>query len=207
MRFVAFLILFSLFSSCKKDVIEFTIEGTISDSSLGGGLQSGTIKLFKIPAGGGLPDLVTSVTSDATGKYSITFQRDKSEEYRIVFEKSDYFSEEFTIYFSQLSTNEAYVHNFSVEARSEIKWIIRNVNPQNTADQVTIQKLNGRTDCEDCCPITSYEYTGSVYNDTLSCAVAGNKYVRFYIVNLATEIHLDSVLCPSFGVAEYVVEF
>ncbi len=196
-----------ILASCKKDEIEFTIEGKVTDKSLNSAQTGGTLKLYKIAAGGGDQTLVESVSPDGSGNYSFTFERDKSEEYLIKFSRDNYFDESKTVFFSELSTNEPYKVNLTTEAVSRINWTIKNVSPFSENDQVTIQKLSGRTDCPTCCANTSYEYSGADVDDILSCTTGGNSYVRFYIVNLAQDVILDSVFCPAFGEANYQVNF
>jgi len=201
----AFCVLFIL--GCKKDGIEFTIEGTVTDKSFNSFQTGGTLKLYKVAAGGGDNTLVKSVSPDSYGKYSLTFERDKSEKYIINFSRDGYFDESKTVFFSELSTNEPFKLDFITEAVSKINWLVKNVTPFSENDQVTIQKLSGRTDCPTCCVNTSYEYSGANVDDTLSCTTNANTYVRFYIVNLSQVVILDSVYCPAFGEVNYQVNF
>jgi hypothetical protein len=188
-------------------VIEFTIEGNVHDSSFSSACASGTVKLYKTAVGGGQTSLVSTVTTDASGNYSITFERDKSEKYRLDFSKSNYFNESFDISFSELNTNEPYKKNFSVQAVATIRWIIKNVAPQLEQDQVTIQKLNGRTDATTTCANTSFIYSGANVNDTLACNVAANFYTRFNVVNLAQGVYLDSISPAPFQTVDYFIDF
>jgi len=207
MRLLLLISLTLVLVSCKKDVIEFTIEGTVYDSSFSSACASGTVKLYKTAAGGGQTTLISTVSTDAAGKFSITFERDKSEKYQLDFSKNNYFNESFTIFFSELNTNEPFQKNFSVQAISKIRWIVKNVAPQLEQDQVTIQKLNGRTDGVTTCANTSYIFSGAQVNDTLECSVAANFYTRFNVVNLSQSVYLDSISPAPFQTVDYFIEF
>ena len=207
MKHLAFLSIFILLLGCKKKAIEFVIEGQVIDLSFNSAQTGGSLKLYKIPAGGGGEDLVSSTFPDAIGRYVFRFERDKSEKYIIRYEREGYYNEEKIVFFSALSTNEPFQLDFQTEAQSRINWIISNVEPNLSSDKVVIQKLNGRTDCKDCCDNTSYEYAGPTVKDTLSCVVNGNRYVRFYVVNLSENVYLDSVYCTAFGNVNYIVNF
>lgn len=199
---------FVLLISCNKNKeITFTIEGKVSDLTTNTPQSNGTLSLFKIKAGGGDIQLIEAIKPNTDGTYQFTFERDKSEKYELHYVREGYFDEIHSIYFSELSTNEPFKFDLTTETTSTIHWIVKNVAPSTSTEEVVIQKLNGRTTCPDCCANTSYTYKGININDTLSCRVNGNTYIKFYITELSQIPVLDSVYCPAFGEAYYSVNF
>jgi hypothetical protein len=202
---IAVLLGFS-FDSCKKKTpLEFIIEGQIYDKSFNQNHEGGVVRLFKVPAATSQEILIEEQTV-VNGSYKFVFERDRSEKYVLRFAKDNYFNEEHTVFFSQLQVGEVYTYNFNVEAIAYINWVFIDQPPINENVSVTLQKLNGRATGAGACPNQQYEYFGGPVNDTLTCAVGGNQYVRFYVIKLPN-ITLDSVYCPAYEEVYYNVNF
>jgi basic membrane lipoprotein Med (substrate-binding protein (PBP1-ABC) superfamily) len=196
----------ALFYSCnKKGDLVFIIEGNVSDKSFNQNLQSGVVKLYKVPAAT-TQEILIAEQNIVNGAYSFTFDRDMSEKYVLRFSKDNYFEEDFEVLFSQLEVGKPYALNFTVEAVAMMNWIIIDQAPTNPNASVSIQKLNGRTTGAGTCSNQQYEYYGGLNPDTLRCAVGGNEYIRFYVIKLPTYT-LDSVYCPAFEESFYSVDF
>jgi len=196
----------TLFSSCnKKGDLVFIIEGEVFDQSFNQKLQSGVVKLYRVPAAT-TQEIFIAEQNIVNGAYSFTFDRDMSEKYILRFSKENYFEEDFQVFFSQLEVGKAYPLNFSVEARAMMHWIFIDQPPTNPNASVSLQKLNGRTKGAGTCANQQYEFYGGLNPDTLSCAVGGNQYIRFYVVKLPN-FTLDSVYCPAFENSFYTVNF
>jgi len=204
--FILVLGLTSIFFSCKKkkDLV-FNIEGEVFDSSLNQILQSGTMRLYKVPAAT-TQEILVEEQNIVNGKYAFTFDRDMSEKYVLRFSKTDYFEEDFEVYFSELQVGEIYTLNFSVEAVAIMHWVFIDQPPLNPNYSVSIQKLNGRTTGSGTCPNQEYSFSGGLNPDTLKCAVSGNRFVNFYIIELPNAT-LDSVYCNAFDSSYYTVNF
>ena len=185
-----------LLPSCKKKELVFIIEGEIFDKSFNQNLIDGTLKIYRVPPAS-TQEILIAEKVVVDGSYSITFPRDKSERYVIRFYKDNYFEEVHEVYFSQLEIGKPYELNFQVEAFAMMNWVLVDELPNNTNNTVIVQKLDGRTGGQGACPNQQYEFFGGLLNDTLRCAVSGNQYIRFYIVNLPNYT-LDSVYCNAF---------
>jgi hypothetical protein len=196
----------ALFSSCnKKGDLVFIIEGNVSDKSFNQNLQSGVVQLYKVPAAT-TQEILIAEQNIVNGAYSFTFDRDMSEKYVLRFSKENYFEEDHVVFFSELEVGKPFELDFSVEAIAMMRWIFIDQAPTNANASVSLQKLDGRTKGAGACANQQYEYYGGLDPDTLSCAVGGNQYIRFYVINLPTYT-LDSVYCPAFEESFYSVDF
>ena len=196
----------ALFYSCnKKGDLVFIIEGNVSDKSFNQNLQSGVVQLYKVPAAT-TQEILIAEQNIVNGAYSFTFDRDMSEKYVLRFSKENYFEEDHVVFFSELEVGKPFELDFSVEAIAMMRWIFIDQAPTNANASVSLQKLDGRTKGAGACANQQYEYYGGLDPDTLSCAVGGNQYIRFYVINLPTYT-LDSVYCPAFEESFYSVDF
>lgn len=196
----------ALFYSCnKKGDLVFIVEGEVFDKSFHQKLQSGVVKLYRVPTATTQEILVAEQSID-NGIYSFNFTRDMSEKYVLRFSKENYFDEDHEVFFSQLEVGKAYTLNFNVEAIAMMHWIFIDQEPINPNATVSLQKLDGRTKGSGACANQQYSYSGGLNPDTLRCAVSGNHYVRFYVINLPNYT-LDSVYCPAFEESFYTVNF
>lgn len=183
--------------SCKKKDLNFNIEGVITDAAFQTPCSAGKVKLFKVAAGTS-QEVFIAEQELTNGEYSLTFARDRSEKYVLYFERENYFEEELTVFFKDLSVEEPYLLNFNVDARSYMTWVVTDVFPQSNQATCTIVKLNGRASGTETCPNGSYDFFGGgSVSDTLRCAVRGNAYIRFNVIKLPSFV-LDSVYCPAF---------
>ena len=71
-----FLILIFSTSNCSKGTAMFTISGNISDATLGGGLENGSISIYKVPVGSSEKILIESKLLEANGAYTFNFPRE-----------------------------------------------------------------------------------------------------------------------------------
>lgn len=195
--------LFILLYSCKKDELKFTIKGQISDITLSGALAEANIKLYTFPLGSALGVFEQSSTSDAQGNYSIEFDRDKYEKIQIVIEKDKYFEIIDDVPFSDLNSEEDNIFNYSLEAKSWTKFIIRNQQPYSEQDEFKLFKNSGKTDCADCCQNGYYFYYGDT-DTVVYCANGGDRYMSFfYWVNGTEQNGNDSVYNTPFDTTTY----
>jgi len=203
--FVLILLAGFAFDSCKKEPLEFVIEGEIFDKSFGQLVDGGKVKLYKVLAAT-TQEVFISDQNIVDGKYKFVFDRDRSEKYVIRFEKEFYFEEVLTVFFSQLQVGETYTVNFNAEAIAMMNWVFTDVAPVNSNGSASIQKLNGRSTGAGACPNQEYEYFGGGVSDTLRCAVGGNQYIRFYVIDIP-EFVLDSLYCSAFEDSFYQINF
>ena len=174
--------------SCKKDNIDFTLKGTISDATFGGGLDGATITLTQIPIGGSTPKVIGSSILSSDGTYSYTFPREKVEKYILSVEKANYFSINQDISFSDFSTESDLERSYSMTAKSWVKLVFTNVAPATIGDGLTFNKQEGKVGCSECCPQETHTLVGLVDTTFYCINDANTTYSYFYnVVNTAIQ--------------------
>jgi hypothetical protein len=210
MRFVCLMVFALVLISCKKEELTFTLSGVVSDKTYDSPQAAGTIRVYKVPVlgQGTSNELVGQTSPDAQGNYSLTFKREQAEAYLVTYSKSNYFDEEFVIPFSDWSTEDDKILNFSTETASAVRWIIHKTSPSTIYGEIKLYKQSGRTNGENCCANQEYVFNGLEFHDTLYCAAGGGSYVRYQVVNLAEGLfYTDSVYCPPSSIGEVTITF
>lgn len=189
-------------SSCKKEELTFIIKGTISDNTFSGALQGADVRLYVYPLGSSLSEYKKNIITDNQGSYKFDLERDKYEKIELIINKDNYFKSNNTITFSNLTTEEDNVYNYSLTAKSWTKFIFLNQQP-SSQDELKIFKDSGKSDCDGCCPDGYSYYLGAV-DTSFYCANNGNEYMRFYYwVNGNEQNGLDSVYNEPFDTVVY----
>lgn len=203
----SFILLIALLG-CKKDPIQFKIAGKINDTSFNTGLVGASVSIYQVMVGTTKRVLITTVTTDSDGNYTVAFNRDKAEKYYIDCSKDNYFNAEELVYFSDLTTDKTNTVNADIEAIATVNWIIKNQPSALDADVFQLEKLNGKTDCDACCANKIYTYTGATINETLTCQTKGNTWVKFLKIDKQLNTStLDSIYCPAFQSVNYTVNY
>jgi hypothetical protein len=180
MRRIALLtLLISMVFSCKKDNIDFTLKGTISDATFSGGLTGATVTLTQIPIGGSTAKVLGSAVLGTDGNYSFTFAREKVEKYVLTVDKTNYFSIDQDISFSDFSTESALERSYSTTAKSWVKLVFTNIAPATIGDGLTFNKQDGKVGCSECCPQETYTLVGLV-DTTFYCVNDANTTYSYY---------------------------
>lgn len=189
-------------SSCKKKELFFVIKGSISDNTLSGALQNANVKLYVFPLGSSLSEYKENKITDYQGSYKFELERDKYEKIELVISKENYFESKNIITFSNLSTEEDNIFNYSLTAKSWTKFIFFNQQP-SSQDELKIYKDSGKSDCDGCCPDGYSFYYGAV-DTSFYCVNNGNEYMKFYYwVNGNQENGIDSVYNEPFDTVIY----
>lgn len=181
MLFLWIILLFILSSSCKPKEISYQINGLLEDVSFQKPLSGATVKLYEKSANNFDFKEVTSVTSDEKGEFVITFPRNRVIEYRIVLSKDNYFESAYSILPSELKPNDAVAREFSLSAWSWVKIHLQNTGEANDTDHFVYKKLEGKSDCEFCCPNGEEHHLYGVIDTTFYCMAEGrSKFSYFY---------------------------
>ncbi len=177
-----------MFYACKKNDIDFTLKGTITDATFSGGLTGATVTLTQVPIGGSTPKVIGSATLGNDGNYSFTFPREKVEKYVITVEKNNYFSINQDISFSDFSTEDALERSYSTTAKSWVKLVFTNVAPATIGDGLTFNKQEGKVGCSECCPQETHTLIGIVDTTFICVNDANTTYSYFFnVVNTAIQ--------------------
>lgn len=187
---------------CKKDDVTIQIEGVISNSLDGSGLDGVSVKLFTQPLGSSFDDLEETVQTDSEGHYSFEIKNDKYESVRLNFKKEKYFTIDHLVPFAELSTSAINTFDFDMEAQSWTAFVIKNNQP-DPSDEFKLLKDTGKENCEICCANGFYYYYGDV-DTTVICPNDANRYMKFYYwVNGNESNGMDSVYNTPFDTVYY----
>lgn len=189
--------------SCKKEELSFKIKGQVSDQTLSGALQGANVKLYSFPVGSAVGVFEDNEATDGQGNYQFDLERDKYEKIQLVLEKNNYYKIIDDISFSNLTSEEDNVFNYSMEAKAWTKFVIYNQQPTSEQDEFKLFKNSGKTDCDDCCD-NGYSYYYGEVDTVFYCANGGNRYMSFfYWVNGTEDNGVDSVYNTPFDTTTY----
>jgi len=193
-----------LFFSCEKDPIQYTFQGSITESvnmtSLSGvnvdisqkTYQNNVASAFFINAG--------SATTDANGYYEISFNREKVVEIKIDLVKSGYFDEEIILASSQLTTEVPNITDKTMEPKSWVTFHIKNLGGLTT-DEFTVVHYNFREGCAGC-TTNEYFYYSGIVDSTFTYTTTGGKYANYsYKTPTGSTYIQDSVYTTLFDTA------
>lgn len=209
MKYFTFILLtvLALSTSCKKKDLSFVLKGNITAINTGANVKGVTVKIFTDKVGNSNLQLAAEVKTDASGNYEIALDRSRFENLTIQISKDNYFTQRDLYIFDKLSTANDNVFNYKISPKSWTKFIFKNNPPANPTDELKIQKVSGKTDCEDCCENGFYFYNG-VVDTTVICANDGDTYMKFYYwVNGNVQSGLDSVYNVAFDTITYELNY
>lgn len=184
MRFLPIIFLILLAISCKKGQADFVLKGTITDLTFNQNLNGAEIKLYQVPVATTQQQLISTTTIGTDGAYSFTFPRDRMEKYIITINKTNYFEIIETVYFSDLTTKEDNIRNYSTKAKAWVKLVFFNSSPM-PGDQLKYIKQAGKEGCAECCSDTEQILNGPV-NTSIYCINDGNTDYSYYYWVLGT---------------------
>lgn len=206
MKYWSAILLIVLFSACKKGKGDFTLKGVITDTTFSTPHTGAVVKLYQVPAGTTQEILIGTQTLGSDGSYSFTFPRDKMEKYMVKVTKTNYFSLNETVYFSELTLEEDNVVNFSTTAKSWAKLRFINSNPQ-PGDVLSYIKQEGKANCSECCTTSETIFYGAL-DTTIYCINDGNKvYSYFYNVSGTTNQGIKSATTVAFDTVEILLNY
>jgi hypothetical protein len=198
----------AVFSACKKKELNFTLKGKINDSTFNKALEGAKISIFKLSLGSTSPtEAIDEMVIGSAGTFEFTFPREKAEAYLVRIEKENYFLIEESIPFSSFSTEKALEKNFSTTAKAWVKIRFVNQAPALTTDILKYIKMNGKSNCIECCP-TSEQFLNGIIDSTITCVNDGNTNYSFYhwIMNTPTQ-EQHTIYTPAFDTVTYTLAY
>tara|TARA_B100001758_G_scaffold132799_1_gene114312 strand:+ start:207 stop:842 length:636 start_codon:yes stop_codon:yes gene_type:complete len=203
--FLALILMFSA-SNCSKGTAMFTISGNISDATLGGGLENGSISIYKVPVGSSEKILIESKIIEANGGYSFSFPREAMEKYIIEVTKENYFDINKDISFSSLSSSNENFRDYNTTAKSWVKIKLLNNNP-SSSDHLRFIKQQGKENCLECCPISEQNYYGAIDTSIYCINDANTNYsIYYWLVGTSTQ-NLLSVNTTIFDTTDIILQY
>lgn len=207
MKKFLFLFVLSLsFISCKKKELSFTLKGNVSDNTFSTSLSGAKLTLEEIPSGateGSIYELIIP----ADGNYELNFKRTSAIKYILTITKENYFTVSEEISFSDFSTEEPLVKNYSTTAKAWVKLRFVNQTPNSNDDLFRYIKQSGKVNCDICCPSVEQEIYG-IANETRYCVNDANTvYSYYYWSENPSSQGLKEIMTPAFDTVELVLNY
>lgn len=201
-----------VFVSCKKKETELTISGTVYDPDLQQYVSSATVVLSGngMQSGVYVPSFtqIATTTTDATGKFSFAFVREKADNYRLVVKKDMYFEKTIEFSASVFDQSPDYVEEVELRPSGFVQIHLKNAYPSDNDDLVVFYFTNCVEDCIDCCLNTPRNGYGPAFDTTFTCRFYGNKKINFLwsvTKDQQTDVYTDSLYCPAFDTQYYEI--
>jgi len=203
MRYLSFILLLLLMVGCKKEdptftlTFQATVVDPISNQPVSGANVAFRAQQITDGVWSSAFTTLASGTTDGNGVYTANFEKGTVVEYRVEIDKSDFFSDAFTISGDAISTESTYTETYSLYSEAYLNVRIVNSNPFDANDEIRYQKVNN-TGCSFCCSNTLLDLDGENIDTTFTCPMyGGTKSVYNWFVtkngNLTT--FSDSVVC------------
>lgn len=211
---LAGLVFVFVLNGCKKNDDEITISGRIYDNGFGQYLQGVTVRLSGNGVQNGVysPEFITleTVTSDASGNFSFTRKKDKTDSFRITVTKDQYFTTTHEFSSSVFSSADTYSKEIQVDPQGYLTIRLHNAFPSDNDDQVVFYFTNSGLDCYDCCTNIPHTGTGPAFDTTFTCCFYGNRniaFMRSVTKDQQTNLYIDTLFCPAFTTTTYDIPY
>lgn len=186
-------------TSCKKDPIQYTFSGTITESSNGTSLSNVSVEVLQRTYNGSVASAyfnsAGSTTTAADGTWEVSFDREKVFEFKINIVEDGYFDVSEIISSSEVSTDETEVINYALEPKSWLSFHLKNFGGLPT-DEFTIIYYNFREGC-DGCTTNDYHYFMGEVDTTFHILTTGGVYAKYAYKNPGSVVYFtDSVYVP-----------
>lgn len=189
------------------------IEGFVSDERDNSALSTVSVELEEQVLEGGsfnssFQDAASTVTN-TSGNYALEFLRQNAAEYRITFERTDYFTEEHSINPDNVDPEEAYVFNAALTPEAYFRVELANANPFDEEDRIVYRNTNTFFDCA-CCTTSPIVMEGMSVDTTFTCRLHGD-----FTVDYSYEISRNdmdttisgSIFCPAFETTVLTIQY
>ena len=170
-RVFTFLALCLLLVACKKDtVLMQQISGAVSVRNINTQGSAATVKVYSQKLTSSSLNngytLLGTTTTDAQGKFTLSFERLRTAKYKITAEKANFFSSEVFVSSDLVEKTTNYVAYLSVYPKAELELIISNVVPATPGNYLGLKPLDDLA-CA-CCFPDGFTYRG-VGDTTIIC--------------------------------------
>jgi 5-hydroxyisourate hydrolase-like protein (transthyretin family) len=186
LAFFAVLTLSTLqFSGCKKDKdpVLLGMSGTLVDPNTGAALSGVAVKLSSNELVNGVwsntYNTLDQATTGSDGRFLFEFENRTAVDYRLNFEKTNYFLSEVTVNTEELSTASTYDASYDLYSKAWFEVRVLNVNPFDASDNVIYQQVAGTGNCGFCCDNDQHSYSGVSVDTTKKCSLYGSQWVKY----------------------------
>jgi len=197
--------------SCKKDTIQYTFQGLVSESINSQPLESAGITIHQKPFNNSVTsayyELAATTTTNVNGIFDATFDRVKVTEFLIEVEKEGYFPYETILNSDDVSSENINFINAQLDAKSWIKFDIENVLPNETSDDFTLIFYNYRAGCAECAT-SDYNYMPGVVDTTFKIVSTAGQYFNFTYIDVESgNSYHDSIFMTPFDTTFYSIVY
>lgn len=209
-NFLFFAVTITLLNSCKKEPIQYTFAGTVTESTNGNTLAGVNVAISqRVYEGNVASSFFNSAglaTTGSDGYWEMTFDREKVFEFRITTSKSGYFESEKIMSSAEVAVDETKIINEVMEPKSWVKFHLVNVSGLST-DIFTMIHYNFKTDCSGC-TTNDYHYYEGVVDSTFNIITTGGVYTKYSYKNPGSSIYTqDSVFTTPFDTVQVNINY
>lgn len=211
MKYLLSLAMLVALIACKKDPIQYTFEGTVTENFGGSGLSGVTINIYQKPFNNAVTsntwDLAGSAITDGSGFYSITFDRVKVTEFQVEFTKTGFFDQQTNIGSGDVSSENTNVVDAELDGRSWLRFDVQNVFPSDPSDDFTMIFYTYRTGCTECIEQDYNYYTGEL-DTVFKYQNTAGEYLKFTYIDVSGgQATTDSVYMTPFDTVFYNINY
>jgi len=194
--------------SCNKGPIQYTFEGTITESVSQSAAEGVEILLYQKLVNNGVASnsfsFATSTTSDIGGNYLMAINREKVTAFRLEFEKTNYFPVKIEVSSADITTENPNEFSEELEAISWVNFQLKNTFPEDT-DHFKLITQTFREDCEGCAVNAVADFYGPL-DTSFTYATTAGEYVKFIYVNVTESTStFDSIYTTPFETIVYPI--
>lgn len=209
-RYLILILVVIFFISCKKEPIQYTFGGTVTESPNHNALSNVLVKVEQRVYNGNVAASIFSSggqsSTDALGNFEISFEREKVVEFKISFSKAGYFTEDYLINSGDVKTDETKIMNAELDPESYIKFHLNNLSGMTT-DIFTMIHYNFKTDC-DGCSTNDFHYYEGIVDTTFIIKTNGNIYTKYSYKNPGGAVFIqDSVFTIPFDTVDVNINY
>lgn len=202
--FIGFGLLFLFTLSCKKKNDKLTISGFVSESNTTTPAKDVSVELQAQKVMGGtyssVYETISTGKTGSDGKFSFAFDNIRVSNYKLIFDKTNYFG--FTKEFSGslVIKGEEYNRTYQIYPAAWLRLHIKNVYPVNGQDYFSYYLTGGTSTGYNCCSDTTSKFWGNV--DVIrKCKTYSNQNITInwiYTKNNTPHINTTNVSCAPF---------
>jgi len=193
-----------LFSQCRKEKAEYSLQGKITHARTGAGLNGANVNVQKTVVSGstysGAFAAAASSTTDASGNYSMTWERENFAALKVTASYPQFILKEHELNVSNFSVGTPYQQNLALYPEAFIEMNITNTLPSAPSDKLTFTFVNANFDCF-CCNNGFRQFNGTAIDTSFSCKLYGDQWLKYqgtYNFGGQDSVVVDSVWCPAF---------
>lgn len=207
---IVFFALGILVVSCKKDPIQYSFSGTVTESVNQSALSGVEVDISQRVYNGNVASTFFNsagvATTGSDGTYEMSFNREKVIEFKVEMSKSGYFDSELLMNSSEVSTDEVKEIDETLEPEAWIRMDLTNVGGM-ASDIFTMIHYNFRVGCSGCTTNDYYYYEGIV-DTSFIIMTTGGVYTKYSFKNPGGVNYIqDSVYTTPFDTVDVIINY